>query len=153
MQSFPFGSSKILKILQTLKFNCSPAQSKLVRQLIFSLFQIVFAILLLFVAHSQQQRRARLQVIRNLNDDNNELTEVQRYEETPPIRPLRRQPAARPISPPARPALTVPLPARPATSLRAREEAAPAPKTKVERKLFTVLLRTGSGFQETGRLD
>lgn len=126
----------------------------------------MFAILVLFVAHSQQQtrRRARLQVIRNLNDDNNELAEaVQRYEETPPIRPLRRQPAARPASPATRPASTRPAsprpastrPAstRPATSLRAREAAAPAPKTKVERKLFTVLLNTGSGFQETGRLD
>lgn len=105
----------------------------------------MFAVLVLFVAHSQQQRRARLQVIRNLNEDNNELAEVQRYEETPPIRPLRRQPASRPASPPAS--------TRPATSLRAREEAAPPPKTKVERKLFTVLLNTGAGFQETGTLD
>ena len=114
----------------------------------------MFAILALCVAHSQQQRRARLQVIRNLNDDNNELAEVQRYEETPPIRPLRRQPAARPVSSPAATRrVSPPAATRPATGLRAREEAAPAPKTKVERKLFTVLLNTGSGFQETGRLD
>lgn len=119
----------------------------------------MFAVLVLFVAHSQQQRRARLQVIRNLNDDN-ELPEVQRYEETPPIRPLRRQPVRRPASPPAstrlvatRPASARPASTRPATSSRAREEAASPPKTKVERKLFTVLLNTNAGFQETGTFD
>lgn len=98
----------------------------------------MFTILVIFVSFSQQQRRrAKLQAIRNLDDQDF----VQRYEETPPIRPAVRKPAV--TRPQAR--------SQPRPATRPRTEAQPAPKPKVEKRLFNVLLRTADGFNEKGK--
>ena len=102
--------------------------------------KLLFTILVCLVAYSQQQRRrGKIQVIRNL-DDNNDSSLVQRYEETPPIRPLKPAP---------RQSTTQRKKSRPIN--RNKSAAAPPPAPKVEKRKFNVLLNTQSGFQETGK--